>query len=126
MVSPDNPDNPKLAYESVDAMLKRNLATLDRILADDFTFGTPDGLSMTKDQSLGYLESGAYAVTSMRYDTLKVRVYGSTAVTSGLSTEKSQFMGSDTSGQYLFTDTWIKRDGRWQCVATHSSKVAQE
>jgi len=61
----------------------------------------------------------------MTHDNLKVRVYGSTAVISGLSTEKSQLMGSDTSGQYLFTDTWIKRDGRWQCVATHLSEVAE-
>ena len=115
----------KLWNESVDALLKRDVATLDRILADDFTFGDPDGMSVTKDQVLGSVESGAYALTSSKVDTLKVRVYGNTAVTTGLSTEKSQFMGSDTSGQYLFTDTWIKRDGRWQCVATHSSKVAQ-
>ncbi|MFC1636490.1 nuclear transport factor 2 family protein [Planctomycetota bacterium] len=115
----------KLANESVDALLKRDVAFLARLLADDFTFESSDGTAITKDQALGSIKSGTYAVTSMTYDTLKVRIYGSTAVTSGFSTEKSQFMGRDTSGQYIFTDTWIKRDGRWLCVATHSSKVAQ-
>ena len=116
----------KLENELLDALLKRDVASIDRLLADDFTFGTPDGTAITKDQALGSIKSGTYAVTSMTYDNLKVRVYGSTAVTSGFSTENSKFNGRNTSGQYLFTDTWIKRDGRWQCVATHSSKVAQE
>jgi hypothetical protein len=116
----------KLENELLDALLKRDVASIDRLLADDFTFGTPDGTAITKDQALGSIKSGTYAVTSMTYDNLKVRVYGSAAVTSGFSTEKSTFNGRDTSGQFLFTDTWIKCDGRWLCVATHSSKVAQE
>ena len=115
----------RLANEMVNAILKRDVASLGRLWADDVTHGTPDGMSISKDQALGAIESGVYVATSMTHDNLKVRVYGSTAVISGLNTEKSQLMGSDTSGQYLFTDTWIKRDGRWQCVATHLSEVAE-
>lgn len=54
---------------------------------------------------------------------LKVRVYGDIAIITGRTTEKSQYKGSDSSGQYLWTDTWNKRAGGWQCVASHGSKV---
>jgi hypothetical protein len=108
------------------ALVKHDLAFLDRILADDFTYGEFDGTVTTKAQLLSYLKSGAYAPTSIVADAINGRVYGNVAVVTGLSTEKSQFRGQDSSGQYRWTDTWIKREGRWQCVAGHGSMVAQK
>jgi ketosteroid isomerase-like protein len=57
-------------------------------------------------------------------DDMKVRVYGDEAVVTGRNTTKGQFKGRDISGQYRWTDTWAKRNGRWQCVAEHDSKIA--
>jgi butyrate kinase len=108
-----------------EANLKRDIAFLDRILADDFTMGEFDGTVTTKAQLLGYLKSGEYAVTSAVYTSIKVRVYGDAAVVIGRTVEKSQFKGADASGEYLWTDTWVKIDNRWQCVANHGSKVAK-
>jgi ketosteroid isomerase-like protein len=59
--------------------------------------------------------------TAPAYD--KFANAGDTAVVHGLWTEKSTLNGKDTSGQYRFTDTFIKRDGRWQAVATFSTKL---
>ena len=50
-------------------------------------------------------------------------VAGDTAIVHGLWTEKSTLNGKDMSGQYRFTDTFIKRDGRWQAVGTFSTKL---
>jgi butyrate kinase len=108
-----------------EANLKRDIAFLDRILADDFTMGEFDGTVTTKAQLLGYLKSGEYAVTSAVYTSIKVRVYGDAAVAIGRTVEKSQFKGADSSGEYLWTDTWVKIDDRWQCVANHGAKVAK-
>jgi len=107
-------------------MVKHDLAFLDRILADDFTYGEFDGTVTTKAQLLSYLQSGVYVPTSIVADAISVRAYGDMAVVTGLSTEKGQFRGQDSSGQYRRTDTWIKREGRWQCVAGHGSTVAQK
>ena len=57
-------------------------------------------------------------------DDLKVRVYGDTAIVFGLETEKSTIHGKDMSGQHRFTDVFVKRDGRWQAVASHLSRVS--
>ena len=57
---------------------------------------------------------------------MKVRVYGDAAVVLGRNTVKEQYKGKDISGQSRFTDTWVKKDGRWQCVATAGSKITKK
>jgi ketosteroid isomerase-like protein len=59
-------------------------------------------------------------------DDMKVRIYGDAAVVTGRNTTKETLNGKDTSGQERWTDTWIKKAGRWQCVATHSSNIVQK
>jgi ketosteroid isomerase-like protein len=62
---------------------------------------------------------------SVSADELKVRVFGNAAVVTGRDTLKgAQYKGKDLSGQYRFTDVFVQRDGRWQAVASHSSKIA--
>jgi hypothetical protein len=41
----------------------------------------------------------------------------------GSDTEKSTYHGKDSSGQYSWTDVFVKRNGQWQAVASQSTKV---
>jgi ketosteroid isomerase-like protein len=115
----------RLEHELTDGYLKADAACLRRLLADDYTYGTPDGMFATKDMILGVIESADYKATSLMFDNQEVRVYGNAAVVTGLLTSEIQLMGSDMSGQSLMTDMWSKRDGRWQCVASHASRATQ-
>jgi len=65
-------------------------------------------------------------MTSFAWTDMKVHVYGDTAIVTGLNTTKGTFKGKDTSGAYRFTDVFVKRDGRWQVVATRASLVAKK
>jgi len=116
----------KLENQWVDAMLKRDVAFLDRTLADDFLGTGINGRVETKAESLASMKSSEYVITSLVIDDVKVRVYGDAAVVTGRSTGKETYKGKDVSGQTRWTDTFIKRDGRWMCVATHNSRIAQE
>ena len=51
-------------------------------------------------------------------------MYGDMAIVLGLETEKSKIHGKDMSGQYRFTDVFVKRDGRWQAIASPLSRVS--
>lgn len=55
-------------------------------------------------------------------DEVSVNVYGDTAVSFTSQKEKSTYEGKDTSGPYHFTDTWVKKDGKWQVVASHGTR----
>ena len=116
----------KLENQWNDASVKSDVAFLDRILAEDWTSTDADGVVGTKAQSLASLKSGEDVVTSAVADEMKVRVYGDAAVVTGRNTSKETLKGKDFIGQYRWTDTFIKRDGRWQCVAGHSSEIAQK
>jgi hypothetical protein len=38
---------------------------------------------------------------------------------------EATYKGQDISGKYRFTDTWVKRNGKWQAVASQSTKLQQ-
>jgi ketosteroid isomerase-like protein len=106
--------------------VKGDVAMIDRILADDFSYTNADGRIMTKTQHLEDIKSQAYKVESINLENLKVRVFGDAAVVTVGQMEKSQWKGKDSSGQYLFTDIYAKRNGKWQIVAGHGCKIAPQ
>jgi ketosteroid isomerase-like protein len=97
----------KLENDWNNALVKRDVAALSRILPDDWTLIDPEGTIVTKAQSLANLKSGEDAFTSAVGDEWKVRVYGDAAVVLGRWTVKEQYKGKDVSGQYRSVDTWI-------------------
>jgi hypothetical protein len=109
-----------------DSLVKHDWAFLDQIIADDYTGTDSDGIVSAKAQEMATLKSGETVVTSAVADDFKVRVYGDAAVVTFRFTDKSQSKGKDTSGQFRITDTWVKSAGRWQCVAGHTSRIAQK
>lgn len=101
-----------------EAIVKRDAATLDHLLADEFEF-------VGGVKKAAYLNSiktqAADAMTSAVSTNLQVLVYDNTAVVTGLDTISGQNKGQPYTSKWLYTDVWVKRDGRWQCVRTHSS-----
>ena len=51
---------------------------------------------------------------SNRLNDVKVRFYGNTAVAQGSETWEKR---SSERGRFVWTDTWLQRNGRWQIVA---------
>jgi ketosteroid isomerase-like protein len=116
----------ELEEEIGHAWATRDAASYDRILADDYIWTDYDGIVWTKAQDLEDLRSGQVVNTSYFEDDWQVRVYGDAAVVTGRTTVKETWKGKDTSGQYRYTDTWVKRGGRWQLLASHTSKIARK
>jgi len=114
----------KLENESNDAWIKHDVEAYARLLADDYTCTGPDGDMITKAQDLEELRSSTTA--SAIADDFRVRVYRDAAVVTFRLTFKNEFKGKESTGQERFTDTWVKRGGRWQCVAVHYSRIAQK
>ena len=116
----------KLENEWANAWVKSDVAFHDRIMSDDFTWTSPRGIVLAKSEDLAELKFGDSVVTSWVLDEMKVRVYGNAAVVTGRSTIKVTHRGKEFSSQERWTDTWVKRAGRWQCVAAHSSEIPQK
>jgi ketosteroid isomerase-like protein len=108
-----------------DAMTKRDIVALDRILGDDHSVITKDGSVLTKAQEMANYKSEASSNELSDFEPMKVRVFGDTAVVTGGHREKSHNFGKDTSGHYRWTDLFVKRSGRWQAVASELTRVEE-
>ncbi len=73
-------------------------------------------------------KAGNIKFETMNLDEMSVRMAGKdTAVVTGRATIKGNLKsGMDISGQYRFTDVWVKQEGRWQLMAWQATKVAQQ
>ncbi len=106
------------------ANAKNDTAALERILAPEYVTTDSDGRLTTRAETFARRKSGAVKFTAFTSDDHKVHVVGDTAIVTGRSTIKAFRDGKDWSGQERWTDVFVRRNGRWQAVATHSSRIA--
>lgn len=100
-----------------EANIKGDKTTLEQMLADDYIAIAADGKSYNKAQTLASTEP-ADSVTSWSIDGAKLLSYGKdTATLTGIITFKTR----DMVERQQFTDSFIKRDGRWQAFASQST-----
>jgi ketosteroid isomerase-like protein len=116
-----------------DAMVKRDVQALGRLLADDYT-GT-DVVAGTKQTKATIIETfkanplptGAAGTSeSVETGSPAVSVYGDTAVLTSRSVHK----GQDPAGKafavpVLQTSVFARQGGRWRVVATHGCRIDQ-
>jgi ketosteroid isomerase-like protein len=115
----------QLERDWVAAIVNKDPATLERLLAEDFNGTSVTGGTFPKRDAIEDLKAGTYVVQSMDMDEVSVNVYGDAAVSFISQKEKSTYAGKDSSGHYHFTNTWIKKDGKWQVVASHGSQYGK-
>lgn len=100
-----------------------NTELLAPLLADKVVETSANGkVFVGKDAVLADAKTDTWS--SVDYADLKVTVFGHTAIATGTFTGK----GKDAAGKPLdervrFTDTWLKMDGKWLCIATHDSPL---
>lgn len=109
-----------------DAVLKHDVATMSRILAEDVIDTSGTGHVQGKAEDLADLKSGEPKLESSSVDDMKVRVYGTVAVVIGHYTQKGSYKGKDITGEGRFTDMFVERQGRWECVSTQATPIAKQ
>ena len=92
-------------------------------MADDYVETSSLGTVTSKQKSMAAFKSGEESVSSLLSDDLKINVCGNTAVVTGRWTGSGKSKGNEWNGVFRFTDTWVRRNGNWQIVADHSSKI---
>ena len=113
----------KIEQDLVDAIVKGDYSLFERYLAPGFVFTAPDGNVQDRVQWLADVKSGALKLESSKNEDMKVRVYADAAVVTYRSIDKGTYKGTDISGQYRWTDVFLKRAGRWQIVSTQGTPI---
>ena len=110
--------------ERIQAQIHADAPALDRLYAADFLGVGPSGTVRTKAQVIADFTSGELKFQSITTDEVRVRVYGDTAVETGLSTMVGQDKGKAVPRDTRFTRVWVKQNGAWRLVANHYSTLS--
>ena len=113
----------KLYAQWDEALVKADVATLNKLYADEARLTSPEGKLETKADFVGQVKSGEYKVANPSTTELQVHLHGETAVATCVWKATETIKGEKIAGHYRFTDVWVKRDGRWQVVASQGTPV---
>jgi ketosteroid isomerase-like protein len=103
------------------AVKKNDAATMDRILADDFTLVTGSGKPYTKADLLKEARSGRIVYEHQEDSAQTVRIWGDTAVVTARLWEKGTEDGKPFDYTVWFSDTYVHTATGWRYVFGQSS-----
>lgn len=107
------------AFEEGDA------AALRKALTADFTLVDSHGNVSTLEQNLAEVAAREPDYDEFRNDGQSVRLYGDdTALIVGITHVRGKAGGEPFAADFRYTDTWVRRDGRWLLAASHASRLA--
>ena len=106
------------------AFLDADVSALERVLTPDFTLTLSSGEVSTRADEINELQSKKVHYDVFENYDMLARLYGNdTAVVVGKTRVKGTADGKPFDRVVQFTDTLIKRDGRWQLAAGHVSRI---
>ena len=106
------------------AVQTKDAKALERILADDLSW-IARGERLNKSQVIADVLTQNLHFKSFTHDSLVVKILGNTAIVTGHSSSVLEYKGKLFDAPRLFTNVYMKLDGRWKLVAHHVSELAK-
>ncbi len=102
----------------------RNATVIQRIVADDFIGVTSDGRTISKRTLLKGASTEKSDVSSS-VGHMDVRLHGSkVAIVTGIAKDSTRNKAGKRSAiSYRVLDTWMERNGQWQCIASQMTTL---
>jgi hypothetical protein len=112
-----------LEHRWAQAIMKRDVATLRTVLAPTYHDTDEGGNTATLDQLVSLVTSPDAKFDAINITEIRVAKYGKAAVATGTATQRGSYKGQAFAPKVVFTDTFVKRNGQWQAVASQRTAV---
>jgi ketosteroid isomerase-like protein len=106
-----------------EAQVNRDSAALEALVASRFVNTEWDGEVSDKQHFLADIKDPLYKPSSLTIQDVKMNFFGDTAIVTGTYHAQGTYQGKTYDHLGRFTDTWVQDNGKWQCVASHTSLV---
>ena len=107
------------------AIIAADAEKIREILAPEVVLTAPDGTVLNREDDLAELVRGEFKAEVFDPREMRVKVYGSCAVVIGSTTVTGMYKGKKLHDQFRWTDTFVKRDGKWRIVASQATPIAK-
>ena len=98
------------------AVVRRDSATFERLLDPGFVYTENDRLQ-SRAKVLHDIVQSPDTVSAAHNEAMVVHCFGATAVVTGWLVLEGRGSGGTFVRRYRFTDTWMRRNGRWRIIA---------
>jgi ketosteroid isomerase-like protein len=123
------PDNGQkiidLDKKRMDAMAKKDIATLKAVLSDDLVYTHSSARLDTKQSLIGAMESGTTVYTAVEPFDVQAQDLGDTVVLTGSARIRVMSNGNPLNFSVRFTDIYANKGGQWQMVAWQSTRLPE-
>lgn len=107
------------------AVLTRDVSTMDRLLSEDYVGISMTGMVNTKAQQLTRLQNRTVSLTRMDLSDVKVKLVGPVAIVTSLATIEGTNDGTSVSGVYRYTRVYQRNTaGAWKITNFEATRIA--
>ena len=105
------------------ALMRADVRETERIYAEDYVQSGESGKLSTRADLIRNLAAGKIRFLSMKSTGRHVRLYGDFAIVHGSEEDDIERDGETVVVKYVYMDVVVRRDGRWQIVASQLAKL---
>ena len=109
--------------ELCEAFRNADAKTIERIEGERYTLTDSHGGVTGRDSDVAEAKKRDPRYSEFRNHSQKIRFYGDTAIVNGVTSLKGESSGKSFTGDFQFTDTWIRHGGEWKIVSSHASRL---
>ena len=105
-----------------------DVSVTEELVAEDFVGTSSKGKVGNKATMIAEVRKDKNVYTSAVSEDMIVHSFGpKVAVVTGIAREVGKApSGKAFSQAYRFTDTWVERDGKWECVAASAMAIPKK
>jgi len=114
----------RMTQELEQALTHADMATLDKMVVDDFIRTPPGGRDTNKKEWFGLVQSGRLQYVAFEDSDVRFRSYGNTVVVNNVSNIHTRSSGGpERQGKLKLVWVWVKLDGQWKLAAVEGTQV---
>jgi len=114
----------RLEHAWMQAVQRRDLPFLERLLGEEFTLTTGRaGAEVRGRQEYLEITRDVYVIDDFGFDEITAHVHADGAFVRSRYRQRGRMGEKDRTQTFLMTDVFFRRDGRWQAVARHASPL---
>jgi ketosteroid isomerase-like protein len=115
----------ELDRQRMNAMARKDLATLNTLLSDELVYTHSSARLDTKQSLIGAMESGSTVYTSLEPSDVKAADFGNVVVLTGAARIHVTSQGKPNAFSVRFTDVYAEKNGQWQMVTWQSTRMPE-
>lgn len=113
----------QVTQKACDAFRLADLASVERLLAPEFTLVNSDATVQKRAEVIAEIRSGDPKYEVFRNHSMTAHVFGDAAIVQGITSLKGTSGGKPFATDVRFTDTLIKSGGEWRLVVSHVTRL---